>query len=155
LLPLTDSAPAKNPPENRSMTEQSSHLLRKIFEGRRIIIWAGFLALAVVTVSEVLTLLDEGFSQATAADLRGVAFGVLLCAVLILANWLVSASLGAYLAILIFGFNDAEQFLWLIVSLVIFSALAVSAESSLVRNAYLAFVAMWMLQFAIRAQDDV
>lgn len=137
------------------MTEQSSHLLRKIFEGRRIIIWAGFLALAVVTVSEVLTLLDEGFSQATAADLRGVAFGVLLCAVLILANWLVSASLGAYLAILIFGFNDAEQFLWLIVSLVIFSALAGSAESSLVRNAYLAFVAMWMLQFAIRAQDDV
>jgi len=137
------------------MKNDSTHRFRGLFEGRRPIIWVGFFALGAVTFTELLTLFEAGFGQATAYDLRGAAFGVLLCAVLLLANWFLAASLGAYVAVLFFGFSSAEQILWLIVSLVIFSALAGSAESALLRNLYLAFVAVWMLQFGFRAQDEV
>jgi signal transduction histidine kinase len=59
-----------------------------------------------------------------------------------------------YLAILFFFFWDGGLLLWLTFSIVIFSALAATEVSSLVRNWYLGILAVWMGQYAFRAGID-
>lgn len=136
------------------MKPQSSQRWKGFFGGPRTIVVIGFLVLAAVSGSEIFTLFREGSGFKPSDELRGAALGALLCVALLLAYWLIPASLGAYVALLLFGFSSADQLLWLIASLIVFTALAASLDSALIRHLYLAFIGIWMLQFAIRSERD-
>lgn len=129
--------------------------LRSLWNGSRIIVWAGVVILGAITATEIITLVNEGIEQSTTADFHGAFLGVLLCIAVALAFWLPSASLGAFVALLFFGFASAAQILLLMSSLIVFTALSSSIDSALLRRLYLSFVGAWMLQFAVRAEDDV
>lgn len=128
--------------------------LSRVFGGRNAIIWLGVVAIAAITVTELVTLLQNGFENTEGRVIRGAVFGLLLLAILVAAYRFVWASLGAFVGVLFFAFGNADLFLLLIASLAIFSALAASVESALVRNIYLALLAVWMIQFAVSAESD-
>lgn len=128
--------------------------LSRVFGGRNLIIWLGILALGAVTLTEIVTLLQNGIGNSDGRVIRAAGFAVLLIIILALAYRFVWASLGAYIAMLFFAFGNGEQLLLLVASLGIFTALVASVDSALVRNIYLSLLVVWMLQFAIRAQDD-
>ena len=129
--------------------------LRNLLNGSHLITWAGLLLLGTITVSEIITFLNEGLQESTTEDLHGTILGVLLCLAVVFAFWFVPASLGAYVALLFFAFSNASQILLLVSSLVVFTALAASVESALVRRLYLGLTGAWMLQFTLRAGEDL
>lgn len=129
--------------------------LSRVFGGRNAIIWLGIVAIAAVTLTELVTLLQNGIHNTEGRVIRGAVFGLLAITILAVAYRFIWASLGAYIAVLFFVFGNAELLLLLVASLAIFSALAASVDSALIRNIYLALLLVWMLQFAIRAQGDV
>ncbi|WPR65093.1 histidine kinase [Glutamicibacter protophormiae] len=128
--------------------------LTKQFAGRGVIFWAGIAALLAISATEIITILQDGFSGSPSTAVRGALAGVVLCVALIIGRRWVSASLGIYLASAFFFFGNGTLLLWMVLSAVIFSALAATSESKQVRVWYLTFLIGWMIQFIIRAGDD-
>lgn len=136
------------------MTAQTSTRWRGLLGGPRTIVLTGLLVLAIIFGTEILTLVQEDGGLESSEVLSTAALGALLFLVLLVAYWQIPAALGAYIALLLFGFSSADQLFWLVTSLVVFTALAASLESALIRHLYLAFIAIWMLQFALRSERD-
>ncbi|WP_313813917.1 histidine kinase [Glutamicibacter sp.] len=128
--------------------------LTKQFAGRGVIIWGGIIALLAVSSTEILTLLQQGIGDTSNVSISGAIAGPVLCLGLLLGKRWVSASLGIFFAAAFFLFSDGELILWMIFSIIIFSALAATSRSRHVRIWYLTLLAAWMLQFGIRAGDD-
>lgn len=129
--------------------------LGRFLGGSNAIIWLGAIAIAAITVSELVTVLQNGLENTEGRAARGAVLGLLILVILIVGYRFAGASLGAYIAVLLFGFGDADLLLLLIVSEAIFSALAASTRSSLLRSIYLAMQIAWFVQFGLRAPDDV
>ncbi|MGP9489939.1 histidine kinase [Glutamicibacter sp. 287] len=128
--------------------------LTKLFAGRGVVVWTGILAFVAITATEGYTLLQDGIDNSSSSVIRGVAVGLLLSASLAIGMRWVATSLGMYLATLFFFFWDGGLLLWLVFSLVIFSVLAATVASSLVRNWYLVMLFVWMGQYGVRAGKD-
>ncbi|MGO2052870.1 hypothetical protein CIK76_08925 [Glutamicibacter sp. BW80] len=128
--------------------------LTKLFAGRGVVVWTGILAFAAITATEGYTLLQDGIGNSSSSVIRGVGVGLLLSASLAIGMRWVATSLGMYLATLFFFFWDGGLLLWLVFSLVIFSVLAATVASSLVRNWYLVMLLVWMGQYGVRAGED-
>ncbi len=116
--------------------------------------WPGLATLIGITGTEFATLLISGIQNTSERSIRGAVVGLLLSIALAIGIRWVATSLGMYLAILFFFFWDGGLLLWLTFSIVIFSALAATEVSSLVRNWYLGILAVWMGQYAFRAGID-
>ncbi|MEU3331590.1 sensor histidine kinase [Glutamicibacter creatinolyticus] len=129
--------------------------LGRFLGGSNAIIWLGAIAIAAITVSELVTVLQNGLENTEGRAARGAVLGLLILVILIVGYRFAGASLGAYIAVLLFGFGDADLLLLLIVSEAVFSALAASTRSSLLRSIYLAMQIAWFVQFGLRAPDDV
>ncbi|WP_138925549.1 sensor histidine kinase [Glutamicibacter creatinolyticus] len=129
--------------------------LGRFLGGSNAIIWLGAIAIAAITVSELVTVLQNGLENTEGRAARGAVLGLLILVILIVGYRFAGASLGAYIAVLLFGFGDADLLLLLIVSEAVFSALAASTRSSLLRTIYLAMQIAWFVQFGLRAPDDV
>ncbi|MFR0638825.1 sensor histidine kinase [Arthrobacter sp. LS16] len=128
--------------------------LTKQFAGRGVIIWAGIAALIAISATEIITILQDGFTGSPGTAVRGALAGVVLCIALVIGRRWISASLGIYIATAFFFFGNGTLLLWMVLSAVIFSALAATSESKHVRVWYLTFLIGWMIQFIIRAGDD-
>lgn len=128
--------------------------LTKLFAGRGVVIWVGILTFVAITATESYTLLQDGFEDSPTRVVHGAIVGLLLLVALLVGTRWVAASLGAYLATLFFFFGDGDLLLWLVFSLVIFSVLAATANSSIVRIWYLVLLAIWMGQYGIRSGED-
>jgi signal transduction histidine kinase len=136
------------------MSLRVTGFLGKYFSGRGAIVWPGLAILIGITCTEFATLLISGIQNTTERSIRGAVVGLLLSIALAVGIRWVATSLGMYLAILFFFFWDGGLLLWLTFSIVIFSALAATEVSSLVRNWYLGILAVWMGQYAFRAGID-
>lgn len=136
------------------MSLEVTGYLTKYFSGRGAIVWPGLAALIGITATEFATLLVSGIQNTSERSIRGAVVGLLLTIALTVGIRWVATSLGMYLAILFFFFWDGGLLLWLAFSLVIFSALAATEASSLVRNWYLGILAVWMGQYGLRAGED-
>ncbi|WP_346922145.1 sensor histidine kinase [Glutamicibacter creatinolyticus] len=137
------------------MKERIGLRLGRFLGGSNAIIWLGAIAIAAITVSELVTVLQNGLENTEGRAARGAVLGLLILVILIVGYRFAGASLGAYIAVLLFGFGDADLLLLLIVSEAVFSALAASTRSSLLRTIYLAMQIAWFVQFGLRAPDDV
>lgn len=128
--------------------------LTKMFSGRGVIIWGGIALLLAVSSTEILTLLQDGFQESSQVSINGALTGVVFCVALLLARRWVAVSLAVFLATAFFLFSNGTLLLWVIFGVVIFSALAATAESKHVRIWFLTLLLGWMIQFVIRAQAD-
>ncbi|RBM00110.1 hypothetical protein C1H84_13370 [Glutamicibacter soli] len=128
--------------------------LTKQFSGRGVIILLGVAALLAVSATEIISILQDGFVASTSTSIRGALSGVILCIALIIGRRWVAASLGIYLATAFFFFGNGMLLIWMVLSAVIFSALAATALSRHIRVWYLTILVGWMIQFIIRAGDD-
>lgn len=128
--------------------------LTKMLAGRGVIIWGGIALLLAVSGTEILTLLQDGFQETSQVSINGALAGVVFCLALLLARRWVAVSLGIFLATAFSLFSNGTLLLWMIFGVVIFSALAATAESKHVRIWFLTLLLGWMLQFAFRAQTD-
>ncbi|WP_404288983.1 histidine kinase [Glutamicibacter arilaitensis] len=136
------------------MRQRIKTALTKLFAGRGVVVLTGILAFVAITATEGYTLLQDGIDNSSSSVIRGVAVGLLLSAALAIGMRWVATSLGMYLATLFFFFWDGGLLLWLVFSLVIFSVLAATVRSSLVRNWYLVILLVWMGQYGVRAGKD-
>ncbi|NAZ15933.1 hypothetical protein GT020_07610 [Glutamicibacter soli] len=128
--------------------------LTKQFAGRGVIIWGGIAVLLAISATEIVTILQDGFIGAPPKSIRGALAGVILCIALVIGQRWVAAALGIYLASSFFFFGNGTLLFWMVFSVVIFSALAATAEYRHVRLWYLTVLTGWMVQFIFRAGDD-
>lgn len=128
--------------------------LTKLFAGRGVVVWVGILAFVAITATESYTLLQDGFENSPDKVVQGALVGLLLSVALVIGLRWVATSIGMYLATLFFFFGDGELLLWLVFSLVIFSVLAATVKSSMVRIWYLVILTIWMGQYGIRSGED-
>ncbi|GAA1415059.1 hypothetical protein AUR04nite_18520 [Glutamicibacter uratoxydans] len=128
--------------------------LTKQFAGRGVIIWAGTAILLAVSGTEIITLLKDGFYETSDTSIRGALSGLVLCVALILSRRWVGVGLAIFIATSFFFFSNGTLVLWMMFSVAIFSALAATAESRHLRIWYLTLFAGWMIQFAVRAEED-
>jgi len=136
------------------MSERLKGTLTKHLAGRGVIIWAGIAILLVLSSSEVITILKDGFSGAPAASVLGALIGLALCAILALGLRWVSLSLGLFVAVAFFFLNDGVLVFWTLIAFMIFAALAATATSRSVRGLFLTLSAAWMVQFGLQAHQD-
>ncbi|HJX77972.1 sensor histidine kinase [Glutamicibacter sp.] len=136
------------------MNSRVKAALNKCFAGRGVIVLPGLTVLIGITATEFLTLLTSGIENTPERSIRGAVVGLLLSVSLAIGLRWASTSLGAFLAILYFGFWDGGLFLWLVFSLIIFSVFAATVDSRIIRNWFLVLVLIWMGQYGVRAGDD-
>ncbi|GGJ72086.1 sensor histidine kinase [Glutamicibacter bergerei] len=136
------------------MNSRVKAALTKCFAGQGIIVLPGLTVLIGITATEFLTLLTSGIENTPERSIRGAVVGLLLSVSLAIGLRWASTSLGAFLAILYFGFWDGGLFLWLVFSLIIFSVFAATVDSRIIRNWFLVLVLVWMGQYGVRAGDD-
>ncbi|MFY9677473.1 hypothetical protein, partial [Glutamicibacter protophormiae] len=136
------------------MIERIKDTLTKQFAGRGVIVWGGTAVLLAISATEIITILQDGFIEAPEKAIRGTLTGVILCIALLIGRRWVGASLGIYIAAAFFFFGNGQLLFWMVLSVVIFSALAATATSRHLRIWFLTFLIGWMVQFGIRAGDD-
>ena len=136
------------------MKVQIKDTLTKQFTGRGVIVWVGIAALLAISSTEIITLLQDGLNESSNTSILGSVSGLLLCAALLLGQRWLPTALGIYLAVSFFFFWNASLVLWMVFSIIIFSALAATAVSRNVRVWYLALLVGWMIQYAFRAGPD-
>ncbi|WP_309409011.1 histidine kinase [Glutamicibacter sp. PS] len=116
-------------------------------------IWSGLVLIATTTVSELMTLLEFGIDGSSEATITGAVVGLIICAELLLALRWLTLSLGLYLATLYIGLSEFDNPLMVIITLLVFMALAASSTKPRVRTLYLIFSALWVPYSVIRAGD--
>ena len=136
------------------MSERLKSTLTKLLAGRGVIIWVGITVLVVMSSSEFLTLLEDGFSGSSEVSVQGALVGLMLCVTLLLATRWVAVSLGLFVAVAYFFLNAGFLFVWTIVSFMIFAALAATVSARSVRGLFLTLSAAWMVQFGFQADQD-
>lgn len=136
------------------MSERLKSTLTKLLAGRGVIIWVGITVLVVMSSSEFLTLLEDGFSGSSEVSVQGALVGLMLCVTLLLATRWVAVSLGLFVAVAYFFLNSGFLFVWTIVSFMIFAALAATVSARSVRGLFLTLSAAWMVQFGFQADQD-
>ncbi|WP_417373282.1 sensor histidine kinase [Glutamicibacter protophormiae] len=128
--------------------------LTKQFAGRGVIIWGGIVAILAISSTEIFTVLKDGFNETSEQSIRGASAGLVLCGALLLGKRWIGTSLGISIAAMFFFFWNGKLALWIIFSVIVFSALAATASSRHVRAWFLTFLAGWMVQFGLRADQD-
>lgn len=136
------------------MNERLKGTLAKHLAGRGVIIWIGIAILLVLSSSEVITILKDGFSGAPEISILGALIGLSLCVILALGLRWVAVSLGLFVAVAYFFLNETALVFWTLISFMIFAALAATASARSVRALFLTLSSAWMVQFGIQAQQD-